>query len=153
MYSNPIIIDVLIFLNNNLYQKIELDYLEEIFHYNKFYIINLFKKEMGLTITDYLNKMRIYNSLNDIVNPNYSCLKVALSYGFTSLEYYSETFSKIIGVSPLKYRQFYLKIDTLTKEARSKIMKNIINLSFLKEKSNCYIRNNTQNNVKVKKIC
>ena len=136
MYSKPLIINILIFLNNNLYQKIELNYLEEMFHYNKFYIIRLFKKEIGITINDYLNRMRIYNSLNDIVNPNYSCLKVALLYGFTNLEYYSETFSKIIGISPLKYKKFYLKMDNLDNEIRNKIIENVINLSDLKDKCN-----------------
>ena len=96
MYSNLLIINILKYLNDNIYNKIELDTLEDLFNYNKFYIIRLFKRELGLTIKEYLNKIRIYNSLDLIINPNNSCLKVALESGFTSLEYYSEVFTKII---------------------------------------------------------
>ena len=152
MYSNTLIIEALNYLNSNLYQKIDLDSLSQVFHYNKFYLIRLFKKELGITINDYLNQMRIYNSLELIVNPNYSCLKVALTYGFTSLEYYSETFKKIIGISPLKYRAFYLKKDNLTDDTRNIVINNVIKLNNLKEKSNYYIRNiKPKSFVKIKK--
>ena len=152
MYSNTLIIEALNYLNSNLYQKIDLDSLSQVFHYNKFYLIRLFKKELGITINDYLNQMRIYNSLDLIVNPNYSCLKVALTYGFTSLEYYSETFKKIIGISPLKYRAFYLKKDNLTDDTKNIVINNVIKLNNLKEKSNYYLRNiKPKNLVKVKK--
>ena len=141
MYSNLLIINILKYLNANIYNKIELDTLKDIFNYNKFYLIRLFKREIGLTIKDYLNKMRIYNSLDLIINPNNSCLKVALESGFTSLEYYSEVFTKIIGISPLKYRQFYLKNANLSDNTKNIVINNVISLSDLKEKVEFYIRN------------
>ncbi len=141
MYSNLLIINILKYLNANIYNKIELDNLEDLFNYNKFYLIRLFKREIGLTIKDYLNKMRIYNSLDLIINPNNSCLKVALESGFTSLEYYSEVFTKIIGISPLKYRQFYLKNANLSDNIKNIVINNVISLSDLKEKIEFYLRN------------
>ena len=141
MYSNLLIINILKYLNANIYNKIELDTLEDVFNYNKFYLIRLFKRELGLTIKDYLNKIRIYNSLDLIINPNNSCLKVALESGFTSLEYYSEVFTKIIGISPLKYRQFYLKNANLSDNTKNIVINNVISLSDLKEKVEFYIRN------------
>ena len=141
MYSNLLIINILKYLNANIYNKIELDTLKDIFNYNKFYLIRLFKREIGLTIKEYLNKMRIYNSLDLIINPNNSCLKVALESGFTSLEYYSEVFTKIIGISPLKYRQFYLKNANLSDNTKNIVINNVISLSDLKEKVEFYIRN------------
>ena len=153
MYSNLLIINILKYLNANIYNKIELDTLEDVFNYNKFYMIRLFKRELGLTIKDYLNKIRIYNSLDLIINPNNSCLKVALESGFTSLEYYSEIFTKIIGISPLKYRQFYLKNANLSDDIKNIVINNVINLSDLKEKIEFYLRNTKPKvMVKVKKL-
>ena len=153
MYSNLLIINILKYLNANIYNKIELDTLEDVFNYNKFYLIRLFKKELGLTIKDYLNKIRIYNSLDLIINPNNSCLKVALESGFTSLEYYSEIFTKIIGISSLKYRQFYLKNANLSDDIKNIVINNVINLSDLKEKIEFYLRNTKPKvMVKVKKL-
>ena len=153
MYSNLLIINILKYLNANIYNKIELDTLEDVFNYNKFYMIRLFKREIGLTIKDYLNKIRIYNSLDLIINPNNSCLKVALVSGFTSLEYYSEVFTKIIGISPLKYRQFYLKNANLSDNTRNIVINNVISLSDLKEKIDFYLRNTKPKViVKIKKL-
>ena len=153
MYSNLLIINILKYLNANIYNKIELDTLEDVFNYNKFYMIRLFKREIGLTIKDYLNKIRIYNSLDLIINPNNSCLKVALVSGFTSLEYYSEVFTKIIGISPLKYRQFYLKNSNLSDKIKNIVINNVISLSDLKEKVEFYLRNTKPKvMVKVKKL-
>ena len=153
MYSNLLIINILKYLNANIYNKIELDTLEDVFNYNKFYMIRLFKREIGLTIKDYLNKIRIYNSLDLIINPNNSCLKVALESGFTSLEYYSEVFTKIIGISPLKYRQFYLKNSNLSDKIKNIVINNVISLSDLKEKVEFYLRNTKPKvMVKVKKL-
>ena len=116
-------------------------------------MIRLFKREIGLTIKDYLNKIRIYNSLDLIINPNNSCLKVALETGFTSLEYYSEVFTKIIGISPLKYRQFYLKNANLSDNIKNIVINNVISLSDLKEKIEFYLRNTKPKvMVKVKKL-
>ena len=153
MYSNLLIINILKYLNDNIYNKIELDTLEVLFNYNKFYIIRLFKRELGLTIKEYLNKIRIYNSLDLIINPNNSCLKVALVSGFTSLEYYSEVFTKIIGISPLKYRQFYLKNSNLSDKIKNIVINNVISLSDLKEKVEFYLRNTKPKvMVKVKRL-
>ena len=153
MYSNLLIINILKYLNNNINNNVEVNSLEDLFNYNKFYIIRLFKRELGLTIKEYLNKIRIYNSLELVVNPNYSCLKVALESGFTSLEYYSEVFRKIIGISPLKYRQFYLKNTYLNDDLRNMVINNVISLNDLKEKIEFYIRNTKPKvMVKVKKI-
>ena len=55
MFSNDLIIQILIYIENNLYKKISIDELSITFHYNKDYIMRLFKKEIGYTIIDYIN--------------------------------------------------------------------------------------------------
>ena len=106
MYSNDLICDILIYINENIYSKISIDDLEKRFFYNRFYIMKLFKKEINLTIVDYINKIRIYNSLKLMKNNNYSLLKISLKSGFYSLEYFSETFKKIMGFKPLVVKKY-----------------------------------------------
>ncbi len=67
-----------------------------------------FKKEIGITIFDYLNKYRVNNSIKQINNSNDSLTKIALNNGFYSLEYFSEIFKKEIGVSPQKYKKIII---------------------------------------------
>ena len=106
MFSNNLILKILDYIDNNLYKKITIEELSKTFYFNKDYIMRVFKREIKTTIIEYINKKRIFTSLNELKNTNNSILKIAINNGFISQEYYSETFTKIIGVNPLTYRKF-----------------------------------------------
>ena len=108
MYSNDLVCDILEYIDNFIYTKITIEDLEHKFYYNRYYIMKLFKKEIGITIFDYINKLRILNSINEINNTNNLLIKVAINSGFYSLEYFSEIFKKEIGISPKKYKNIIL---------------------------------------------
>ena len=100
MYSNKLVCDIINYLDINLNKKVSINELENVFFYNRYYIMKLFKKEMNIKIVDYINSLRIYNSMNDLRDYNYSLTSTFINNGFYSLEYFSETFKKIFVVSP-----------------------------------------------------
>ena len=55
MYSNNLIISILEYIDINLNSKITIEDLEHKFYYNRYYIMKLFKKELNITIFDYIN--------------------------------------------------------------------------------------------------
>jgi len=67
-----------------------------------------FKENTGLTINQYINNRKIQNSMHALTYTDDSMLKIALNNGFNSLEYFSEQFTKIVGLSPSKFRNFSL---------------------------------------------
>ena len=93
------------YINNNLNRFVSIDELSLYFGYEKSYIMKVFKKHLGITIKDYQNNRRIFNSIKGIYSGD-KLLKVALDNGFNSLEYYSEMFTKVVGVSPSTYKSF-----------------------------------------------
>ena len=93
------------YLNNCLNRFVSIDELALYFGYEKSYIMKVFKKHIGLTIKEYQNNRRVFNSIKNIYYGD-SFLKAALDNGFNSLEYYSETFTKVVGVSPSIYKKF-----------------------------------------------
>ena len=93
------------YINNALNRFVSIDELSLYFGYEKSYIMKVFKKHLGLTIKEYQNNRRIYNSIKNIYYGD-SFLKAALENGFNSLEYYSETFTRVVGVSPSIYKNF-----------------------------------------------
>lgn len=105
MYSNNLICDILEYIDKFLYTKITIEDLEHTFFYNRYYIMKLFKKEIGITIFDYINKLRINGSINCLTNTNDLMIKIAINNGFYSLEYFSEIFKKEIGISPKQYKK------------------------------------------------
>lgn len=128
MYSNELICDILLYIDNNLNSKISIDDLSHKFYFNRFYIMKLFKKEIGITISSYINKLRIYNSLEDIKNSNDYFIKIAINNGFYSLEYFSEIFNNVIGVSPSLFKKFSNYSSMLDEEKINIIRNNLIEL-------------------------
>ena len=130
MYSNDLICNILEYLNNNINKEITIEELSLIFYFNKTYIMKKFKKELNVSIHEYINTMRIYNSLIFFKNDTY-ILSIAFKNGFNSLEYFSETFKKIMGVSPIIYKK-YLNYKFVTKEEQEKILENISKINNIK---------------------
>lgn len=152
MYSNKLICEILLYINNNIQNKITIQKLENNFFYNKYYIMKLFKKEIGLTIIEYINSIRIYNAILQIKNSSVSFTYIALENGFYSLEYFSEIFKKIAKLPPRKYKDYFShKKNISTKEI------NLINDSIIKlyETSNIkdkYLSRQKPTIIKAKKL-
>ncbi len=126
-YSNKLICNILDYIDSNLLLKITIDDLETKYFYDRFYIMKLFKKEIGVTIIDYINKVKINNSIIQINNTNDLLIKIALDNGFYSLEYFSEIFKKEIGVSPKKFEKIMYNRYAYNDQT-VKITQNIINI-------------------------
>jgi len=141
MFSNDLVCDILDFIDDNINRKITMDELCSHFYFNKDYIMRLFKREIHSTISDYMNKKRIFQSLQDLQFGNDSILFIGLKHGFTSLEYYSEVFHKVMGVSPIIYRKFSTRSIDVAEKDINKIQKNLANISSFFENVTRY-RNN-----------
>ena len=108
-----------------------IDLISSIFCYDKFYIMKRFKKEIGTSIFNYINAIKIYNSLKYFKNDD-SILKIALESGFNSLEYFSEIFKKVMGVNPTAYK-YFIKYDIRVKDNEvSTIINSLVKLDELR---------------------
>lgn len=66
-----------------------------------------FKKHMDMTPFEYLQKCRIWNSMDAVLEKSASMGEIAAANGFTAASYFSETFRKEMGCSPADYRKWY----------------------------------------------
>lgn len=130
MFSNELVVEILNYLDSNLYTKISILELSKHFNYNKDYIMRLFKRELNITIFDYLNQRRILNSLQDYKYNYSSILNIALNYGFYSQEYYSEMFHKTIGVAPRTYLKFINHSININNDEINTIINSISSLEY-----------------------
>ena len=152
MYSNELVCSILLYIYNNLNSKITIDDISKRLFYNRYYIMKIFKKEIKISIFDYINKVRMYNSLNDIKNGRDYFTKVAIKNGFYSLEYFSEVFHKIIGVNPSIYKKFCLFSYDISDKDYECIVNNIIDLHSLMEFVERYKKNIKPKNHPVRKL-
>ncbi len=151
MFSNELVCNILTYLNKNINKEITIDELSNIFYFNKTYIMKRFKKELDLTIFEYVNSMRIFNSLSFYKYDNY-IISIAFNNGFYSLEYYSEMFKKVMGVSPIVYRKYLDHDIRISNKDIDTILSNINNLNNLDNKIKKYLNNRKPTTKMVKSI-
>ena len=151
MYSNELVCKILNYIDNNINKKITIEELSLRFYYNRYYIMKLFKKELNITIVNYIKSMRIYNSLKDY-KYNDQIIRIALNNGFNSLEYYSETFKEIIKISPREYKYFLKRSSKMSLDKIISTSISLSNLQYIKDKSNDYKRNKPPTQIKTKTL-
>ncbi len=66
-----------------------------------------FKKETGITISKYIQMVRIIKSLELLSDGNFNIGEIALQTGYSSAQSYSNVFAKLLGKRPSEYFQSF----------------------------------------------
>ena len=151
IYSNELVCNILTYIKNNINAEITISDISNLFSYDKTYIMKKFKKELGITIKEYINIIKVLDSLT-YYNSNNTILKIAILSGYNSIEYYSEVFSKLIGVSPRIYKKFIMPLSNLSEEKIQIIRTSISELYSLKDKITKYLNNQKPKKLPTRKI-
>ncbi|MBR2761815.1 MAG: helix-turn-helix domain-containing protein [Solobacterium sp.] len=99
---------VVTWLHEHYTEKISLDELSERFFINKYYLTRLFKRQYGMTISDFILELRIRRSKELLRFSGESMEAIAEQCGFYDLAYFSRKFKKTEGTSPSVYRRQWL---------------------------------------------
>lgn len=93
------------YINQHLSSELSLATLASEFGKNASYLSNEFKKEVGDTLTTYINKHRILASLRYFNTTDMSVAEVSIAVGYTDMGYFSRLFRKYVGQSPREYKK------------------------------------------------
>lgn len=102
--SSPIIIAALQYINRNYMHKVSLSDIERELHVNSSYFSTLFKTEMGVSFTEYLNSLRIDKACSLLSRTNMSLVDISMSVGFEDQSYFTKVFKKRKMITPKGYR-------------------------------------------------
>lgn len=86
-------------------QPLTLDHLAQQCYVSSNYLSSLFKKEIGVTLKEYINQVRIRQSILLLNTTHLSIQEVAGRCGFPDANYFSRIFKKMNGITPLSYRK------------------------------------------------
>lgn len=86
-------------------ENLTLDDIAEELNFSIFYLSKLFKKQTGMTFTEYLTKCRVEKAKEFLSEGKMSVKEVAFATGYHSQGYFSKIFRKYTGVSPSEYKQ------------------------------------------------
>lgn len=93
------------YMKVNYHKNITLDDLVELVHINKFYLIRIFKQEVGMSPIDYLIHVRIDEAQKMLRNTNIAIADIAHLVGFQSPSHFSKTFRELSNMTPSQYRR------------------------------------------------
>ena len=92
------------YIDSHYAENITLDILSNLSYVNKFHLVHLFTKQMGISPINYLINKRIEESKNLLTTTNYSVRDISTIVGFSNSSYFSQMFKKITGCSPREYK-------------------------------------------------
>lgn len=95
------------YLTEHYNEKLTLSAMAEACQVSTGDFCRFFKKHMEMTPFEYLQKCRIWNSMDAVLEKTASMGDIAVENGFAGASYFSETFRKEMGCSPADYRKWY----------------------------------------------
>lgn len=101
------LIDTFRFLEENYQSPISLDQLATRSQVSKGYICRAFKKQIGLSMVEYLTECRVQATMQLLQNTDDKILSITLDSGFGNLSHFNRIFKKLTGRSPSAHRKKY----------------------------------------------
>lgn len=98
------LLKAIVYIKKNINKQIRIKDLCEVCNYTPNYLSRLFKKVLGETITDYINKERMKKACFLVKNSNYTISEISDMLGFFSPYYFSVVFKKYYKMSPSQYK-------------------------------------------------
>lgn len=91
------------YIKQNYDQNVSTKILADHFHINASHLSRQFKKEMNVTITNYIQQKRIQEAKGLLITKKYTITEVANMVGFNDVQYFTNTFKKIEQITPSEY--------------------------------------------------
>lgn len=95
------------YLDENYREKLTLETVAETFFINKHYLARLFKEEYGVTLTSYLQTVRITHAKRLLRFTDKKIEEIGMECGVGELTYFSRVFKKVEGMSPSEFRDMW----------------------------------------------
>lgn len=106
---NKSIIEVIEYINQNIYTKLSIDDIVSKFYISKYHLMHSFKKETGYTIHNYIVQKRLILS-NNYIKQGIPILDIPYKCGFSDYSNFARTYKKMFGISPKQYyKEYYSK--------------------------------------------
>ena len=102
--KNPMIRECITYLDTHYKEKINLEELASTLGYTKYYLSTCFKKETGVSISEYITEKRIAYAKLMLKNPSIDMQEISDELCFANPSHFSAVFKKMTGLTPTQYR-------------------------------------------------
>lgn len=112
---------VIHYMNENIQHEISLKELSKHFNYSSSHFSTLFQKETGISPVNYFLRLKIQKACQYIELTDMKFQDISFALGFNEPSYFSRLFTKIMGISPSKYKE--QEISSYKKNKQASITK------------------------------
>jgi AraC-like DNA-binding protein/uncharacterized cupin superfamily protein len=93
------------YLMKNYQNEVDLEEVAEVVHMAPASVCRFFKSSTGLTVFEYLNKIKIDYSCRLLLNTDQNIVDISYDCGFNNLSHFNKQFRKFIGKTPTEFRK------------------------------------------------
>ena len=101
---SPVVQQVMNIVNEKYYEELSLKTLSQKYNVNSSYLGQIFNKEVGMSFSEYLNKVKNTKAKELILNTNMKINDIAKEVGYLDTSYFYRKFKKYFGICPLTMR-------------------------------------------------
>ncbi len=112
---SPVIESILTYIDTDLRADLTLKAFSKYLNLTPSYLSDLFSKEMGISLTNYVTQKRMALAQLQLGMTTLSVKKIAENCGYSDIQYFNRTFKKHTGVTPKAYHNtYYLSKENMT---------------------------------------
>ena len=112
VYSRPVV-NCLDYIYEHLHESIKVYDLASETGLNPTYLSTLFKKEMGMPISEYIRRRRVEAAENMLKYSDYALTEIAEYLAFSSYSHFADIFRRQTGYTPKEYRKKFFRKTSL----------------------------------------
>jgi len=103
------------YVKQNYHHPLSMEDLTGLSGMSESHVLRLFKRYLGCPPFQYINKLRLDEAADVLIQTDKSITEIALDIGYNDSNYFSRLFRKHHGLSPREYRNKYLMDNLLQK--------------------------------------
>lgn len=102
--ENELVQKITSYVLAHLTEDISMEAIAESLHISYFYMCHIFKNKYGISVNTFRTQKRLEIAIRKLVESNDKIADIATSSGFGNISYFTEIFTKMVGVSPTAFR-------------------------------------------------
>ncbi|MDU2198083.1 MAG: AraC family transcriptional regulator [Peptostreptococcaceae bacterium] len=104
-YINPLLRKIIAYINYNYSNELTVSGISDHFGITSNYLYCLFKKEMGVSAIEFINKTRINEASKLMRETDMQIQSIAENVGLNDTSYFARLFKRYMGITPSRYKK------------------------------------------------